>query len=137
MKNSDWITLPVFLFGYLPKKITDLAERLETPDQTAEQIANDIAKRDGIEPGIFVQRGIPRDKMDILEMIQENPENKSQTALWFEDEDFYIVNLPYKTVLNKIHKFMLGEPVYRKLDSGTEVHYHVVSSNNEEDEDES
>ncbi len=126
MKNNDWLTLPIFLFGYLPKRITDLAENIASHKDEIDDLAIGIARKEGIEPGLFVKRAFPRDKMDIIETIQEHPENLAQTAIWFEDEDFHIVNLPYEKCLNKIHKFLSSEATYREGISETEVHYHVA-----------
>lgn len=136
MKNTDWLTLPIFLFGYLPKKITDMADKIATNSSESDDLAIEIAKKEGIEPGVFVKRGFPRDKMDIIETIQEHPENKNHTAIWFEDEDFHIVNLPYEKCLSKIHKFLSSEATYREGIPETEVHYHVVPAMSQEEKDE-
>ena len=134
MKNNDWLTLPIFLFGYLPKKITDAAEKIGTNPEEIDEIAINMANQQGIEPGKFVNRAFPRDKMDIIETIQEHPENITQTAIWFEDEDFHVVNLPYQKCLNKIHKFLSSEATYREGISETEVHYHVVPATMSQEE---
>lgn len=122
MKNTDWICLPIKL-DFLPKHVYDKAKKFVSPGDDYRELAKEIAKNEGIEPGCFVNRWFPRDQMDILMWIQEDPENPEYSDMLFEDDDFHQVNMRHDKLMSKIHKFLSSEPTYREAIPPTEVHF--------------
>lgn len=128
MKNNDWICLPIWIYGFYPREIVNLAKTIKSHDQSLEDACKEIAAGKKVEPGKYINRWFPRDKMDILEIIQEDPDNENVSNLLFEDEDFHMVNMKNDKLMSKIHKFLLAKPAYRELsEERTEVHYIPVS----------
>lgn len=122
MKNNDWIPLPVFLDGFYSKDILDKAKMVKSHDEKLMDVARTIADTEGKEPGKFIIRWFPRDKMDILEWIQEDPDNPEYSDLFFADEDFWMVDMRHDLLMKKIHRFLGKEPTYRKLPDPKEIH---------------
>ena len=135
MKNNDWICLPIKLDFY-PKHIREKAEKCASAGEDVKKLTVQIAKNEGIKVGTFVNRWFPRDMMDTLVAVQEDPEDESLSNIWFEDEDFHLVNMRHDKLMAKIHKFLLTEPSYREGLPETEVHYHVASVPSSEERDE-
>lgn len=136
MKNNDWLCLPIWCYGFYPKHIIEKAKKVKSKDEDLEDLAKEIAKNEGVEPGKFIHRWIPRDQMDILAWIQEDPEFPERSNMFFEDEEFFMVNLTHDKLMNKVHKFLLTEPTYREGIPETEVHYHVAPAMSQEERDE-
>ena len=122
MKNTDWIALPVFIDGFYSKDILDKARRVKSHDEKLIDVARVIADNEGREPGKFIMRWFPRDKIDILEWIQEDPDNPEYSDMFFADEDFWMVEVRHDELMKKIHKFLSQEPTYRKSLPMSETH---------------
>lgn len=136
-KAGDWICLPSLLFGYYPPEVVDLVKGSVGENITQEEFERHceiVAKQKNIKPGKFLMKWIPRDKIELLETIQEHSEEPRWSTLWFEDEDFYIVNMPHDKLMSKIHNFMTTEPIYRESSSETVTYIPIPPTQEEIDE---
>ncbi len=136
MKNNDWLDLPVFLDSFFTKDIMDKAKMVRSHDERLMDVARRIAENEKVEPGKFISRWFPRDKFDILEWIQEDPDNPEYSDIYFADDDFWMVNMTHDKLMKKVHKFLLQEPSYRESQVGTEVTFIPHSSISQEERDE-
>lgn len=137
MKNNDWLCLPVMIFGFYPDHIMEKAKKVKSHDQDITAVAAEIAKNEGVDDFVFTNRWIPRDKFELLNGIEEHPEDEDRSLMEFDDGDYIIVNLPHAKLMSKIHRLMCSEPQYRILqEEGTTVQFIPVSQHPEkEDED--
>lgn len=114
MKNTDWLTLPIFLDGFWSQDIRIKAKKIQSHNQSLDEACEEIANGQNIGKGIFVNRAFPYDKIALVDWIQEDPDDTEKISnIYFLDDEFYIVNLPYRTLLSKINTFLSGKPLYR------------------------
>lgn len=131
MKNSDWICLPVYLFGFYPPNVVKNAKKIKSHDESLEDACKKICEIEGLENvGKFVNRWIPKDKFYILEFVQADPDNPNHSDMFFADEDFYMVKMHHNKLMKKLHEFLGEEPLYRKHP----IHQPVTVVYHEEDE---
>lgn len=113
MKNNDWLKLPIFLDSFYPDHIMAKARAISINEEEIKWRCEEIAKNEQIKKGIFVNRYFPYEKIALIDFIQEDPDDKTRSDIWFLDEDFSIVNIQVDELMAKIHKFLSGKPKYR------------------------
>jgi hypothetical protein len=133
-KNNDWLCLPIMIFGFYPKHIIEKAKKVKSHDEELADVAERIAKNEGVDDFIFTNRWIPRDKFELLNGIEEHPEFQDRSLMEFDDGDFIIVNLPHAKLMTKIHRMMSQPGQYREL--GEETSVHVIHQQVDEEDEE-
>ena len=116
MKNSDWLTLPLYIWDWLPDSVINEAKSFSRDGDDFNKIyalAEDIARKQNIMPGITINQAFPYDKLEGLDFIRESPEYKNMCELHFFEDHVMTINMKYNKCLNKIHNFLLNEPKYR------------------------
>tara|TARA_R110000868_G_scaffold12456_8_gene59574 strand:+ start:6984 stop:7370 length:387 start_codon:yes stop_codon:yes gene_type:complete len=128
MKNNEWIDLPVWQTELYPKKIRDIAKKVGAE-------VEQIAKNEGITPGVILWEWIKReDIMEIFRII-EYPENTKMSIILLLSGEQMIVDMPHRKLMARIHKFLLTEPQYDFEQEGSEP-VQIVEISGEHNEEE-
>lgn len=105
MKNNEWIELPIYQSDLYPKDIVEIAKKIGI---TVEE----IAKNEGITPGVVLQEWVKREDIYDIFRIVEYPENEKMSVMFLLNGEQLIVNMPHKKLMDKIHRFLMKEPQY-------------------------
>lgn len=113
MKNNDWLELPIFLDSFYPESVINQARKIAGSEDEMKYLCETIASQMGISKGVFVNRFFPYEKIALIDFIQEDPDDRNRSDIYFLDDDFCIVNINHRDLMNKVHKFLIGKPLYR------------------------